>query len=247
VSETVLVIGAGSGIGRALLRQLAAEGARLVVAGRRAEEMERLAADCRVRFGVEAAPESFDALDFDSHQAFIERCASRFEGGFDGVALCHGEMPDEADARADPHVARRMIDVNYTSAVSLLEAASRNLDQRRSGWILALGSVAGDRGRPGNAIYGSTKAALATYLSGLRSRMARNGIPVVTVKPGVVDTGMTWGLPDLPLAAAPERVARDAMRGVRRDRAVVYSPWFWAIIMRVIRWIPDRIFKRLDL
>lgn len=247
MSETVVVLGAGSGIGRALLRELARDGTRLVVAGRREEEMARLAADCRVRFGAEAVPERFDALDFDDHPAFVERCDARFAGGVDGWVLCHGEMPDDEEARRDAAVARHMIDVNYTSAVSLLERAGARLAERGAGWICALGSVAGDRGRPGNYVYGSTKAALAVYLSGLRARLSRSGVSVVTVKPGVVDTGMTWGLPDLPLAAAPERVARDAIRAVRRDRAVVYSPWFWAIIMAVIRALPDRIFKRMSL
>jgi len=247
VSQTVLVIGAGSGIGRAMLHELAAEGQRLIIAGRRTDEMERLAADCRIRFGVEAAAEHFDALELSDHEDFVARSAAHFDGGLDGVVLCYGEMTDEAEAQRDAELARRMIDVNHTSAVSVLEVTARYMVPRGRGWICAFGSVAGDRGRPSNAIYGSTKAALSTYLSGLRVRLSHHGIAVVTVKPGVVDTGMTWALPALPLVVAPDRVARDALRGVRRNRAVVYSPWFWAIIMTLIRAIPDRIFKKLDL
>ncbi len=246
-TETVVILGAGSGIGRAMAGELAARGSHLILAGRCLEELERVAGDCRLRFGADARALSFDALAFDEHAAFFQRCCECFGDGLDGIVLCHGEMPAEDRARADVAVARRMIDVNYTSAVSILERAASYLADRGRGWICAVGSVAGDRGRPSNYLYGSSKAALGTYLAGLRARMAKSGVVVVTVKPGFVDTGMTYGLPGLFLVASAARVARDALRGVGRDRAVVYTPWFWAIIMLPIRLLPDRIFKRLEL
>jgi len=248
MSRVVVIVGATSGIGRALARAAAAEGRGLVLAGRDAAALERIAADCRVRFDVPARAEHFDALDFDDHAPFVERAAKGFGDGVEGFVLCHGEMPDEADARRDAAVLRRMIDVNQASTISVLERAADHLTQTaQGGFLCALTSVAGVRGRPKNHLYGSTKAAVSTYLEGLRARLAGDDVSVVDVRPGIVDTSMTWGLPDLPMRARPERVARDTLRGIARDRAVVYSPGIWRVIMTIIRAIPDRIFKRLDL
>jgi short-subunit dehydrogenase len=247
VSEAVLILGAGSGIGRAFARALAEQHCSLILAGRRHDDLERIAADCRVRYGARAEVEVFDALALDEHARFFARCHEHFETGLDAVVLCHGEMPEEDEARADPRVAKRMIDVNYTSAVSILERAGSYLEERRHGWICAISSVAGDRGRPGNYLYGSTKAALNAYLQGLRSRLAKCGVSVVTVKPGFVDTGMTFGRPGMFLVASPAHVARDALRAIRRDRPVVYTPAFWRVIMLVIRMLPDWLYKRLTI
>jgi len=250
VSERALVVGATSGIGRAIARQLASEGTALVLAGRRLQDLEKLAKDIEVRFGTAAEVMAFEATAFDTHAELFpegQMGASGASPALDGLVLCYGVMPDQADAERDFALAREMIDVNYTSAVSVLSLAAAYFEERGRGWICAIGSVAGDRGRPGNYLYGSTKAALATCLQGLRARLAKSGVSVTTVKPGVVDTAMTWGLPGLPLAAAPERVARDAVRAIRKGRAVIYTPWFWGGIMAVIRSIPVRIFDRLDL
>jgi decaprenylphospho-beta-D-erythro-pentofuranosid-2-ulose 2-reductase len=143
--------------------------------------------------------------------------------------------------------ARRVIDTNYTSAVSVLNLAADYLEQRRGGFICGLSSVAGDRGRQSNYLYGSSKAALSTYLQGLRNRLTRARVRVVTVKPGFVDTKMTFGLSGMFLVATPERVAKDISQAIRRGRSVVYTPWFWRPIMLVIRTIPEFIFKRMKL
>jgi decaprenylphospho-beta-D-erythro-pentofuranosid-2-ulose 2-reductase len=247
MNGTVVIVGATSGIGRALARACAAEGRGVVLAGRDSSSLQRIAADCRVRFAVPARSEHFDALDFEDHAAFVERAAKGFGQGVDGFILCQGEMPDEAVARRDLQVFRRTIDVNYAATVSVLERAADHLSEHPGGFLCAITSVAGDRGRPRNHLYGSTKAAVSVYLGGLRVRMARHGVKVVDVRPGIVDTGLTWALPDLPLRADPAQIARDVLRGIARDRAVVYAPWFWRYVMMIIRWIPDRIFKRLDL
>lgn len=243
----VVIVGATSGIGRALARACAAEGRGVVLAGRDAPSLERIAADCRVRFAVPARSERFDALDFDDHAAFVERAVKGFGDGVEGFILCQGEMPDEAVARRDLQIFRRAIDVNYAATVSVLERAADHLADHPGGFLCAVTSVAGDRGRPRNHLYGSTKAAVSVYLGGLRVRMARRGVRVVDARPGIVDTGLTWGLPDLPLRADADQVARDVLRGISRDRAVVYAPWFWRYVMLIIRWMPDRVFKRLDL
>ena len=242
-----LVLGAGSGIGRAFASTLARAGYRLVLAGRDEEELSRVASDCRLRHGVATKVVPFDVLDTPAQTEFFRACESAFEDPPRAIALCQGEMADEALARQDADVARRMITVNYVSAIPILEWAAGLLQERGGDWICAVTSVAGDRGRPSNHLYGSSKAALSTYLQGLRARLSKHAVVVVDVKPGFVDTSLTWGLPGLFWVASPERVARDALRGVRRNRPVVYSPGFWRLIMAVIRAIPDPIFNRLTL
>lgn len=244
MSGRVLVLGATSGIGRALAAELAGRGHDVIVAGRRRDELARCAADLEIRAGVRAEQRVFDALDFASHRELVRSCA---EGGLDGVALCHGVQFDQADAQRDASLARRMIEVNYASAVSLLEAAAGHFEARRAGWICALSSVAGDRARPSNYLYGSTKAALTAYLRGLQARLARSGVRVLIVKPGFVDTSLTYGLPGLFLVAPPDRVAADVVRAIERGRRVVYTPPFWAPIMAAIRLIPAPLFERLRL
>jgi short-subunit dehydrogenase len=247
MKDCALVVGATSAIGRAIAAQLAAAGFDLVLAGRREAELERNARDLEIRFGVAASVRTFDALDFDTYEAFFASCREPSGATLAGVVLCHGEMPEQSEAEADAALTRRLIDVNYASPVCLLEIAARHFQDLGRGFVCALSSVAGDRGRPSNHIYGSSKAALSTYLQGLRSRMARHGVRVVTVKPGFVDTALTYGRPGLFLVASPEKVARDVLRGIERDRAVVYTPRFWALILGIIRSIPDPIFKRLPL
>src|SRR5262245_32495555 len=156
-------------------------------------------------------------------------------------------MAPQGEAQTSFELARRMIDVNYTSAVSLLNLAADYFEARKAGFICAISSVAGDRGRQSNYLYGSTKAALNTYLEGLRVRLAKVGVPVTTVKPGFVDTKMTRGMKGMFLVASPARVARDICRAIRRGRAVVYTPWFWWGIMTIIRSIPDFLFRRMKI
>lgn len=247
--DNVLILGATSAIARALGRELARRGCRLVVAGRDADELERVASDLRVRYGAEAFVETFDALDFNAHPAFFARCVSHFDGDLTGVVLCHGFMADQARTDRDFTLARLTIDVNLTSAVALLNLAADHLESTGGGYLAAIGSVAGDRGRGSNYTYGAAKAGLATYLAGLRNRLHRAGVHVLTVKPGFVDTPMTQGRvnPRSPLLATSERVARDIDRAIRARRNTLYTPWFWRPILAVIRSIPEPLFKRLKL
>jgi decaprenylphospho-beta-D-erythro-pentofuranosid-2-ulose 2-reductase len=246
-APVVLVVGATSGIGRAVAKRWAAAGYRVILAGRDLPEIERDAADLRLRYGVEAAALPFEALRFDEHPAFFDAATKQFESGLDTIILCHGLMHPQGKAQDDFALAREMIDANYTSAVSVLNRAGNYFQSRGHGTICVVSSVAGDRGRQSNFLYGSSKAALTTYTLGLRHRLGRLGIKVVTIKPGFVDTAMTWGLPGLFLVASPEKVARDMFRACRRDRPVAYAPWFWRYIMMIIRSVPDFVFKKTKL
>jgi decaprenylphospho-beta-D-erythro-pentofuranosid-2-ulose 2-reductase len=225
------------------------------------DEAERLAADLRIRHGAKAVALPFNATDFDSHGPLLDACAERLGGPLDGVILCHGigggGPEDQAAAERDPAFARAIIDTNYTASVCLLNLAAERLEAAtngreggggRGGFLCAVSSVAGDRGRPSNFIYGSSKAALNAYLEGLRARLARKGIAVITIKPGFVDTAATWGLlRGGPLVADPQKVGVDVVRAIRRGSAVVYTPRFWRLIMAIIRAIPRPVFHRMKL
>lgn len=230
-----------------MAHRLAAAGFDLVLASRDDGELERHACDLAIRFGIRAQATAFDAMDFESHADLVTSAQAQTAGGVEGVFLGLGVMPDGKEVAANPEVARAAIETNFSAAVSLIERLVPHFESRGSGWICAVSSVAGDRGRASNYLYGATKAALSTYLEGLRVRLGRSGIHVVDVRPGFVDTGLTWGRSGVFRVASPERVARDAWRGIRRNRGVVYTPWFWRWIMAAIRWIPDPIFRRLDL
>jgi short-subunit dehydrogenase len=159
--------------------------------------------------------------------------------------LCFGYLADQQQAQKDFALARRTLDVNLTAAVSILELAADYFEERRRGFICALSSVAGDRGRQSNYIYCAAKAGLTVYLQGLRQRLARAGVQVTTVKPGFVDTRMTFGKAGLFLVATPEQAARGIVRAIRKKRDCAYVPGFWRWIMLVVRAIPECIFKRL--
>ena len=245
--ERVLVLGATSGIGRALSQRLAPDSAVLVLVARNTDGLERLRQELESRPGLSVHVEAFDALDFPSHGDLIDRCWRHCEQQVDGVVVCHGWLPDSTDRRVDCEEIRRAVDVNFTSIVSLLELVSERMVRQGRGWIAVISSVAGDRGRQSNVLYGSAKAGLSTYLQGLRNRLYSAGVHVLTVKPGFVDTPMLHSVPHPPtrLVASPDRVAGDILRAIRRRRNVLYTPWFWRPIAWVLRSIPEWVFKRL--
>ncbi|HEX4143800.1 MAG TPA: SDR family oxidoreductase [Pirellulales bacterium] len=248
MSENVLILGATSGIAKELARVLAERGCGLVLAGRNRAELERSAADLRLRYHASADVEIFDAMDFAGHGAFIARCLSR-PNPIDGVVLCYGYLPDQRQTEIDADEARRTIDLNLTSAIALLVPLANYLESRRSGYLAVISSVAGDRGRPSNYTYGASKAGVTAYVEGLAGRLHRSGVHVLTVKPGFVDTPMIQGRidPSSPLVASPKRVARDIDRAIRWRRNTIYTPWFWRPILLAVRLMPQFIFKRLRL
>ena len=220
-------------------------GADVILAGRDADDLARTAADIRSAYAVDASCVAFDAVDFAGHATLAESLAD--VPGVLNVALLFGIMPEQAEMDADPGLALACIEANFGGAVSILHRLAPVLEARRAGCIVGFGSVAGDRGRLKNYVYGATKAGLHTYLAGLRNRLGRSGVQVLTVKPGFVDTAMTFGLPGMFLVASPEDVARAVMLAVDRKRDEIYVPWFWWGIMTIIRNVPERIFKRLSI
>jgi short-subunit dehydrogenase len=245
-SQTWLIVGASSIISRAFAAEVAARGHKAILAGRDTDDIGATAADLRVRFGVPAVVLPINVTAPGTQADFVASCRAEAEGVLN-VFIAVGSMPTQAAIDRDPGLAQSVIDTNLTGVAHLLQAFIPLFEAERKGSIVVLGSVAGDRGRPKNYVYGAAKAGLHAYLQGLRARLARVGVVVTTVKPGFVDTAMSYGQPGMFLVARPETVARDCLRAAERRTAVLYTPWFWKYIMWIIRAIPELIFKRLDI
>lgn len=241
----VLILGATSAIARAAAAAFAARGCSLYLAARDTDELARTASDLAIRYGVDVAFGPFDADDLPGHAKILEDAEARM-GSIDGVLLAFGLLGDRGKWTREVDEALRIIQVNFTDAVSILVHCAAHFEQRRSGFIIGLSSVAGDRGRRSNYPYGAAKGALSLYLQGLRGRLHPAGVRVLTVKPGFVDTPMIYGLPGTFLVASPQRVGEAVVRALERGKDVAYVPWFWRPIMAIVKLLPEALAKRLD-
>lgn len=243
---TALILGATSPIARALAAQYAQAGMDIFVAARDESEAERIAADLSIRYQVNVASGAFDALDVDAHHDFVAHVEEQL-GPIEVAVLAFGAMGDQEQGQDDFEAARRVIDINYTGAISIAEAVATGMSERRRGAIIGISSVAGERGRKSNYLYGSAKGAFTLYLGGLRNRLAADGVNVLTVKLGFVDTRMTFGMQTAIPVASPEDAAAAIFAAQQAGKDVMYYPRFWRPIMGVIRAIPESIFKKLNL
>lgn len=241
----ILVIGATSGIAQAFSRHAAEEGDRLCLVGRDPAKLDAVLADVKVRGAEDATSIVADLADFSRHEALVAQADLEL-GGFDTVLVAHAVLTDQALAQRDPDVLRRDFETNFTSAASLLTHAANLLEGRKNGTIAVISSVAGDRGRQSNYVYGAAKAALSTFTDGLRHRLAPSRVNVLTIKPGFVDTPMTAHLPKGPLFAPADLVGR-AIHGALDRSGVLYLPWFWRLIMLIVRHLPESLFLRTKL
>jgi decaprenylphospho-beta-D-erythro-pentofuranosid-2-ulose 2-reductase len=242
-TETWIILGASSPISQAFGLEAAQAGHKVVLCGRSTEALTSIAADISVRSGSQSVSTmAFDALAYDQHVAFAEQCDTAVEGTL-GVFVAVGGQYDEPDAWRFEDV-RHTIETTYLGVVSVLTAFAPLLQGRGDGYVVVLSSVAGDRGRAANHVYGSAKAGLTTYLQGLRARLGRNGVNVVTIKPGYIDTAMTWGLKTRIPVASPQDAGRAFFLHAHGKRAIVYYPWFWRPIMLLVRLMPEAIMKR---
>lgn len=242
--KRIIVFGAASDIAKACMQAWAAEGAGFFLFARDATQLEIVAADLKVRGAAQVTCKTADFDDIKQHAALVEEAAAG--GAADTALVCYGSLPDQSQAEKDADYSANQFFSNANGPISLAGHLAKTLEKQGGGTLIVVSSVAGDRGRRSNYCYGAAKAAVSTYCAGLR--LAHPAVKVVLVKPGFVDTKMTKGLP-LPkaLTAAPTRVAQDIIKGGRKGRAVVYTPWFWRYVMLAIRHIPDFIFRRLPL
>ena len=242
-----LVLGSTSTIARALLLQMATAADEFLLGARDVPEGQAVAADLAIRTGARVVFEPLEATACSSHATWMENAIGKLHG-LDGVILCFGELPRQADASADWNQAQRVICVNFSAAVALLEPAAEYLERHRHGFILALSSVAGVRGRKSNYLYGASKAALTVFLEGLAHRLAPSGVRVKTALLGYVESPMSAGVSiPSPLRTSADGAARRILRFLRSGAHSAYIPWYWGPIMAVIRLMPTAVFNRTDL
>jgi decaprenylphospho-beta-D-erythro-pentofuranosid-2-ulose 2-reductase len=246
MARNVLVFGATSAIAHAIDRRFAGEGASLVLVGRDRPKLEANAADLSVRGATKILTLAADLNDFAGHRELIDRAVGEL-GRLDIVLIAHGTLPDQEGCENNVAELRRAIDTNLASVMSLSMAAASRLVEQRQGSLVVIGSVAGDRGRRRNYVYGAAKAGVAVFCDGLRARLRPSGVHVLTVKPGFVDTPMTAGFAKGMLWVAPERIATAVCRAIEQRKSVIYAPWFWRPIMFAIRALPSAILSRLNI
>ncbi len=244
--KKVLIVGGTSGIAQAMAGQLAQAGAALYLLGRSAPKLELVSANLKTRHDATVGIAAINFDDFATHAPAIDQAWTHL-GGLDVAIICHGSLGDQKACEWDFKLAEAEFRTNCLGAMSFLSHLANRFEQQGSGQIIALSSVAGDRGRQSNYIYGAAKAGLSAYLQGLRNRLYPRGVKVLTVKPGFVDTPMTAHLKKGLLMASPEKVARDILRAADKDSCVLYTPWFWRWIMLIIKLVPEKIFRRLKL
>lgn len=244
MEKTILVLGGNSDIGIAIARKFSEQGFNVQLAARDIVRLEKNANDLSIRNNTNVSVYEFDVLEQTQHEHFIEElnCLP------DIVVSVIGMLGDQNEAEHDSEQAKLILDTNYTAPTILLNHFAKLFEQRQYGCIIGISSVAGDRGRKSNYIYGSAKAGFSAFLSGLRNRLSSSNIHVMTVKPGFVDTAMTKNM-ELPekLVVSPKQVAADVYKGFIKKRNIIYSAWFWRWIMLVITSIPEQIFKKLSL
>lgn len=245
--KRVLIIGATSAIAHAAARLWAAQGAALFLVGRNAVRLEANAADLKVRGAVQVATHVMNATDDAAHAPLLAAALAAL-GGIDIALIAHGTLPDQRACELDLALLRAEIETSGVSVCLLAQLLGNHFAARGGGTLAVIGSVAGDRGRQSNYVYGAAKGLVARFLEGLRNRLAKSGVQVLTIKPGFVDTPMTAEFEKKGLLwAQPEAIAAGILRAIDKGRDVVYLPWFWRFIMLVIRHIPERVFKRLSL
>lgn len=240
----VLFLGASSDIALASAHSFAKQGHAIQLASRNVQRLEKEKIDIELRYSVEVTCLEFDVLATNSHADFIENLPELPE-----IVVCAiGALGDQSENETDLEAAARVLRTNFEGPALILSELANRFATRGSGAIVGISSVAGERGRASNYIYGSAKSGFTAFLSGLRNRLQSSGVHVMTVLPGFVDTRMTEGM-DLPaaLTAAPSEVADAISAGLRKKRNVIYSRKIWWAIMMIIRNIPEAIFKKLSL
>jgi decaprenylphospho-beta-D-erythro-pentofuranosid-2-ulose 2-reductase len=242
----ILVLGATSGIAEATCRIWAFQGASLFLVARNAEKLAAVAADLKTRGASYVDTAVADLDDTDQHPALLAHAINSLTG-MDIVCLAHGILGDQTEAERDFNTAAQILHTNFVAPVSLLTWLSNFCVQRRAGTIAVISSVAGDRGRKSNYLYGSSKAGLSAFLGGLRNRVDREGVTVLTIKPGPVKTAMTANMPKSEKFADVESVAESIVSAIDKRKDILYVPFQWQPIMFIIRNIPERIFKKLNL
>ncbi|NPA72991.1 MAG: SDR family oxidoreductase [Gammaproteobacteria bacterium] len=246
VAQNILVIGATSAIAQATIRRYAEQNASLFLIARNSEQLETLAEDAKIRGAHQVHTATLDVNEFAEHEAVI---ASVFEAlnTVDITLIAHGTLPDQAACQTELSTLMTELNTNALSTLSLLTVLANRLEQQGSGSLAVITSVAGDRGRQSNYVYGAAKGMVSRFLQGLRNRLTPHNVHVLDIKPGFVDTPMTADFKKGALWAKPEQIADSIVKAIKKQKNTLYTPFFWSGIMLIIRSIPEAIFKRLKL
>ncbi|WP_254062185.1 SDR family oxidoreductase [Acidobacterium sp. S8] len=242
----ILVLGATSAIASGVMRPLAAQGAQFYLVTRDPRKLAAVAADLQTRGAGAVFTHLMDLDDTDAHGSMLADAAQKL-GTIDMALLAHGVLGDQEKAQSDYAAAEAILKTNFLSAVSLITWLANYFEQTRQGTLAVISSVAGDRGRKSNYVYGASKGALNVFLDGVRNRIDRSGVHVLTIKPGFVATPMTAHLDQNALFAHPSGIGDGILKAIRKRKDVAYLPPIWALIMLMIRSIPNAVFKKMNL
>ncbi len=245
--QTIVIFGGCSAIAEQVARIYATRGAQLFLVDRNEQRLEDIAADLKVRGAEKVEYAVLDLTQTDRFDGCLEQINKALGGVIDVALIAHGTLPDQSACEQSVDKTLLEIQINAISTIALLTKLANQLEQRGAGTLAAISSVAGDRGRQSNYVYGAAKSMMTTFLEGLRNRLAKHNVHVLTIKPGFVDTPMTASFSKGPLWAKPEDVAAGIVNAIDKKRNVAYLPWFWRYIMLIIRHIPEFVFKRMGL
>jgi decaprenylphospho-beta-D-erythro-pentofuranosid-2-ulose 2-reductase len=246
MKKRILLIGATSAIAQEVAKLYAGKQQALYLVGRNAQRLAAIATDLSLRHNVAVEHHVMDLNDVANHQNMID-AAVKALGGLDTVLIAHGTLSNQAECEASFTQTRSELETNFVNVVSLLTLFANYFAKKGSGCIAVISSVAGDRGRKSNYVYGAAKGALNIFMQGLRNRLHAANVDVVTIKPGFVDTPMTAAFKKGILWAKPEYVAKKIVTAISKRRSVVYVPFYWEYIMTIIKLIPEKVFRKLSL
>ncbi len=242
----VLIVGATSRIAQEVARLMASDGDQLFLVARNKLNLQTLAADLKIRGANTVNFFVMDATDYSKHSTLIETATAELNG-LNTLLIAHGSLPDQKECEHSFQQTRQELETNCLSIISLLTHIANHFEQQKEGTIAVISSVAGDRGRQSNYIYGTAKGALSIFLQGLRNRLQASGVHILTIKPGFVDTPMTADFKKGILWSKPDKIAKDIYQAIKNKKNEIYTPRFWWLIMVIIKLLPDSLFNRLKL
>ena len=244
--SNILILGATSSIAKHTTRLFAADEHSLYLVARNEDKLASMKQDMLVRGATEVNYETLDLADDSKHQDLINR-ATESMGSIDTVFIAYGTLANQTETAASYENTLKELQINCLSVISLLTILANQLEQQGSGSIAVISSPSGDRGRQSNYIYGTAKGALTVFLQGLRNRLSKSNVHVLTIKPGFVDTPMTKDFKKGFLWVSPEVISKGIYNAIKKKREVVYLPFFWRYIMIIIKSVPEKLFKHLSL